>query len=230
MSVKNNVRSAKPTPAQRRTATALDAIRHLSRADGRLAGIIRQIGPYRPIITRDPFRALAGAIVHQQVSMAAAATMLARLQGLCTAGRLTPQAILALSDQQMLSAGMSRQKRRYLRDLSEHFASGRLSSRKLRSWDDERVLEEVTQVLGVGRWTAEMLLIFCLERPDVWPIDDLGIQKALQKLLGRAEPPPRAEAIEVAEPWRPYRSYATWYLWRSLEGPRMPGMQIEGSE
>jgi DNA-3-methyladenine glycosylase II len=91
---------------------------------------------------------------------------------------------------------------------------------------DEQVIQATTQVLGIGRWTAEMLLIFCLERPDVWPIDDLGIRKAVRNLLGDNDLPHRDTITGLAEPWRPFRSYASWYLWRSLEGPLMPGRTI----
>lgn len=211
---------------QRREAHALAAIAHLRQADPRWGPLIDRIGPHRPIITRDPFVSLAGAIVHQQVSMHAAKTILSRLLDRCPDRRLTPAHVLALTPRRLRSAGLSRQKVRYLRDLSEHFEARRLTTRRLRTWNDDRVLTEVTQVLGIGRWTAEMLLIFSLERPDVWPIDDLGVQKAVARFIGRHSPPVRAKMERLADPWRPFRSYATWYLWRSLEGPLMPGIQV----
>ena len=228
---RKQTRSAAPkhatSPADRRAAAAKAAARHLKAADPRLAAIIEQVGPHRPIITPDPFESLLGAIVHQQVSMQAAKTIYGRVADLCPRRRVSPRAIAACSPDQLRSAGLSRQKVRYVHDLSEYFASGRLTRPKLRKWDDQTVLQQVTEVAGIGRWTAEMLLIFCLERPDVWPIDDLGIKKAVQRFLGRSEFVPTDEMVALAEPWRPYRSYATWYLWRSLEGPLMPGISLD---
>ena len=123
-------------------------------------------------------------------------------------------------------AGLSRQKATYLRELSTAFASGDLSTRTLKRMPDEEVIAATTRVKGIGRWTAEMLLIFCLERPDVWPVDDLGLRKAVRQFLNLDDMPSAQTLNELAEPWRPYRSYATWYLWRSLEGPLMPGVSL----
>lgn len=191
-----------------------------------MADLIARIGPHRPIITRDPFATLVGSIVSQQISMAAAAAIQKRLAALCPRGRVTHRAILGLHARTLRSAGLSRQKILYLRSLAEHFADGRLSPRALRAMPDDEVIAATTRVKGIGRWTAEMLLIFCLERPDVWPIDDLGIRKAVRGLLGCSELPDRDTMSAVADPWRPFRSYASWYLWRSLEGPLMPGVRF----
>ena len=215
-----------PGRDEQRRRVALAAARYLSRQDPRLAAIIKHIGPHRPIITPNPFVALVGAILQQQVSMSAAAAMHRRLKGLCPRGRITPPAILLLDGDELRGAGLSRQKARYVRDLAQAFASGTLSSRRLRRMSDEQVIDTTTQVKGVGRWTAEMLLIFCLERPDVWPIDDLGLRKAVRQFLQLDDMPDPPTLGQLAEPWRPYRSYATWYLWRSLEGPLMPGMAL----
>ncbi len=202
------------------------AIRHLRRADARLGKLIERIGPHRPIITADPFAALVGSILQQQISMSAAAAVHRRLREACAHRRITPGNILALSPAQLREAGISRQKAGYLHSLAEHFASGELSTRKLRRMTDEEVIEATTRVKGVGRWTAEMLLIFCLERPDVWPIDDLGLRKAVRNFLGSSDLPSAAAMKAAGEPFRPYRTYASWYLWRSLEGPLMPGVAI----
>jgi DNA-3-methyladenine glycosylase II len=215
------------TLLQRREAAAREAVAYLSRVDPDMGALIRQIGVYRPIITRDPFQALVGSIIHQQVSMAAAATILKRVHAACGPGRLTAARLASVPVESLRAAGVSSQKARYLHDLAAHFADGRLTPRKLRSWDDQRVLEEVTKVLGIGRWTAEMLLIFCLERPDVWPVDDLGVQKAAARFAGRKTPFTRQALEKYGERWRPFRTYATWYLWRSLEGPLMPGIQVK---
>jgi DNA-3-methyladenine glycosylase II len=208
-----------PTDLNHRRAVAA-----LERRDRRLAKIIKTVGPYDPVLTRNAFVALAGSIVHQQVSMAAAKSVFTRLKALCPRKRLSPKAIHTLSLDELRSAGLSRQKAGYMHDLAEHFGSGKLSTAKLRKLDDEQVMTTVTEVKGIGRWTAEMLLIFCLERPDVWPVDDLGLQNAVKRLLDRDERPPLDEIRAIAEPWRPYRTYATWYLWRSLEGEFNPGI------
>lgn len=218
--------SGRQSTGGNREALARAAARALSRATPRLGALIRKIGPHRPTITRGPFVALVGSIVQQQVSMSAAAAVQRRIKGLCPRGRLTPAAILDLSDEELRGAGLSRQKVGYVRAVAEHFAAGLLSTRKLRAMTDDEVIAAVTKVKGVGRWTAEMLLIFCLERPDVWPIDDLGLRKAVGNFLGRAELPDANTMETVGRPWRPYRTYASWYLWRSLEGPFMPGVAL----
>jgi DNA-3-methyladenine glycosylase II len=200
------------------------ALAHLCAADVRLRRVITQIGPYTPVYTPQPFTALVGSIVHQQVSMAAAKSMLRKLRGLCPGGRVGPTALLRLSAAELRVAGISRQKAVYLHSLAEAFTSHRLTPARLRQMNDDEVIAAVTAVKGIGRWTAEMLLIFCLRRPDVWPIDDLGLRKAAQRLLGREEIPRPAELTKLAAPWRPYRSVATWYLWRSLENPVPPSI------
>jgi DNA-3-methyladenine glycosylase II len=212
--------------AAQRQAEARAAAEHLRRTDARFAELIDRFGLERPVITADPFVALVGSIVQQQISMGAANAIYGRLRALCPRRRVTPAALLALDDATLRGAGLSRQKIRYTRELAAHFADGRLRSARLRRMTDDEVIAATTRVVGIGRWTAEMLLIFCLERPDVWPVDDLGLRKAVQRFCRkRAMPAPRA--IErLADPWRPFRSYATWYLWRSLEGEAMPGVRV----
>jgi len=210
----------------RRERTARSAVRHLSQADARLGDLIRKVGAHRPIITSNPFVALAGSIIQQQISMSAANAVQKRVNALCPRGRVTPAAILDLADDDLRGAGLSRQKSRYLHALAEHFDSGELASRKLRKMTDDEVIAATTRVVGVGRWTAEMLLIFCLERPDVWPIDDLGLRKAVAGYLQAVDLPDAKTMQAVGEPFRPYRTYASWYLWRSLEGPFMPGLAL----
>lgn len=211
---------------QARQQRALLAAAHLSAADPRMAALIARIGPHRPIRTADPFDSLVQAIISQQVSMKAAAAIAKRVRALCPSGRFTAKELRARRLPTLRRAGLSRQKAIYIHDLADHFASGRLSASKLRRMSDDEVIAATTAVKGIGRWTAEMLLIFCLERPDVWPVDDLGLRKAVQRFLNLAETPAAREIRDVAAPWRPYRSYATWYLWRSLEGPMMPGVAI----
>lgn len=205
---------------------AWTALRFLATADARLAALIRSIGPHRPKLTRDPFHCLSAAITQQQVSMTAAAAVFRRLKSTCPHGRLSPRGVMAQTLDELRTVGLSRQKAVYVHELAAVFADRTLTRAKLERMSDEEVLAAVTRIKGIGRWTAEMLLIFCLGRTDVWPIDDLGLRKAVRTLLGRAEFLSREEMLALAEPWRPYRTYATWYLWRSLEGPQMTGVAI----
>lgn len=209
-----------------RRERALLATRRLSKVEPLMRALIRKVGPHRPIIHPDPFTTLLTSIVQQQISMTAAAAIRGRMQDLCPRRRFTPRAILAIDEARLREAGLSRQKALYVRDLAEHFADGRLKPAALRKMDDEAVIVATTQVRGIGRWTAEMLLMFCLERDDVWPIDDLGLRKAAQRYLGLAESPKADVMRDFGERWRPFRSYASWYLWRSLEGPLMPGIEV----
>ncbi len=207
-----------------RTRATSAALRHLRQADARLGAIVDRVGPYRLDITPDPFIALIGSIVHQQVSMSAAATIYRRLRALCPRNRLSPPAVLKLDHEHLRSAGLSRQKAAYIHGLAETFTARTLTAAKLRRMSDDEVLVAAMQLKGVGRWTAEMLLIFCLDRPDVWPVDDLGLKKAVGRLLGVDGFPPVDAMHALAEPWRPYRTFATWYLWRSLDHAVLPGI------
>jgi DNA-3-methyladenine glycosylase II len=209
-----------------RRRKARQAIRHLRAAEPSLGQIIDHVGAHHPIITPDPFIALAGSITQQQVSMSAAAAIYGRIRDLCPRRRVTPRAILALSEAELRGAGLSRQKAAYLGNLAAAFASRTLTATGLRRLSDEDVIATTTRIKGVGRWTAEMLLIFCLERADIWPADDLGLRKAVQRYLQLDQLPAAKTMHALAEPWRPYRTYASWYLWRSLEGPLMPGIAL----
>lgn len=200
------------------------AVAALARKDRQLSKIIKMVGPFNPNLTKNAFIALVGSVVHQQVSLASAKAVFRRVKQLCPRHRLSPKAILACTDEELRSAGLSRQKSSYIQGLAESFARGRLSTAKLNRMSDEEVIAATTEIKGIGQWTAEMLLIFCLERPDVWPVDDLGLQSAVRDLLGRDERPPLKELREIGERWRPFRTYATWYLWRSLEGELNPGI------
>jgi DNA-3-methyladenine glycosylase II len=157
--------------------------------------------------------------------MGAARAIQVKLKAAC-GGRITPDRILSLDATALRACGLSRQKSAYVHDLARHYADGVLSSRRLRRMTDDEVIAAATAVKGIGRWTAEMLLMFCLERPDVWPIDDLGLRKAVRNYLGIRDMPTPAQMRDAGEPFRPYRTYASWYLWRSLEGPFMPGVSL----
>jgi len=209
--------------AEARRRAALAATRHLRAIDERLARLIERIGPFSPAITPSPFVALVGSIIHQQVSMSAGRAIGRRFRSLC-AGRLTPPRVLSCTADQLRAVGLSRQKAAYIRNIAEAFAARTLTAARLRRMSDDEVIEATTALKGVGRWTAEMLLIFCLERPDVWPVDDFGLRKAVQLFAGLAELPAPNAIRDLADPWRPYRTYATWYLWRSLDGPVLPAI------
>jgi 3-methyladenine DNA glycosylase/8-oxoguanine DNA glycosylase len=200
-------------------ATLRRAERHLRAADPVLARLVEAIGPAPLKVDRSPaFAALVESIVYQQISGKAAAAIHARL---CAAvGRRTPRPedILAASDGALRAAGLSRVKVAYLRDLAARATDG-LPLRGLSRLEDERVVEALVQVKGIGRWTAEMFLMFRLLRPDVLPVGDYGIRKAMQRAY-RLRKLPRPEVMHrIAAPWRPYRTVACWYLWRSLDSP-----------
>ena len=196
-----------------------EAILHLKQADPVLAAIIERVGEYR-LDFRDPdFGTLVRSIVYQQLSGKAAGTILKRLLNAMPEGRITPEAVLALTVEEMRALGLSGQKTIYLRDLAERTLAGELDFVKLSDLDDDDVIEHLTRVKGVGVWTAHMFLIFALRRPDVLPTGDLGVRAAIRKEY-RLRKLPKPEKIEkLAKRWRPYCSVATWYLWRSLDGP-----------
>jgi len=194
------------------------AVRHLRRADARLARVIQQVGACRlEIRDGNVYRSLFRAVLYQQLAGNAAAAIERRVKALFD-GRVPPPArFLTASDRSLRAAGLSRQKRSYLRDLAEHFASGKISARRLPHLSDDEVIKAVTAVKGIGEWTAHMLLLFGLGRPDVLPVGDYGVRKAAQLLFDLADLPNRDTLEELAQPWRPYRSVASWYLWRSLD-------------
>lgn len=198
------------------------ARRYLMRRDPVLATVIRQVGrcelpniPYQP-----PFMALAEAIASQQLSVKAADTIFARFCALFGPDNI-PDAVrlLQLEDETIRGSGFSRSKVAFLRDLAARVAENRLELDRLSDLDDGRVLEQLTAVKGIGTWTAEIYLMFRLQRPDIFPVDDLGLVKAAQKLYGLRQRPTRKKLLKMAEAWRPYRSVAAWYLWRSLSLP-----------
>lgn len=176
------------------------------------------VGPCDLRPRKDRFGVLVRAIVGQQISGKAADSIAARLLEK-TGEPYQHEAILALADEELRSCGLSPQKVRYVRGLAEHVRDGKVRLDRLHRMDDEAIIESLTQVPGIGRWTAEMFLIFCLNRPDVLPVADLGIRTGLQKHHGLDDLPAPRQCVELAEPWRPYRSVAMWYLWRSLSLP-----------
>ncbi len=195
------------------------AVAHLRGADPTLARIIDAVGPFALQPRDGSYRALARAIFFQQLAGPAARAILNRVLTLLATDDerfFTPEQFLAASEEQIRSAGLSRQKLAYLRDLSQRFASGQLRDGGFADVNDEEVIRRVSSVKGIGRWTGEMFLIFSLGRPDVLPVDDLGVRRGFQQAYRLPELPSPEEMRRIAEPWRPYRSVGTWYMWRSL--------------
>lgn len=192
------------------------AINHLKKSDPVLAAIIQRIGPFRMEYGQPDFHSLAEAIVYQQLNGKAAVVIFDRFADL--AGKpLTPQGILRLTDEQMRSVGLSKQKSSYLRDMAERAASGQLDFSKLHELPDEEVIKHLTQVKGVGVWTAQMFLMFTLKRPNILPTGDFGVRMAIKKHYSKRKLPNPAQMAKIAKPWEPYRSIACWYLWKSMD-------------
>ncbi len=198
------------------------ATNHLYRVDVVLRRIIVRHGPCTLSPRKDYFAVLADAIVSQQISVRAAETIFGRLKK-ALGGKVSPRRFLALDVSTLRACGVSGQKASYLKDLAQKWLDGTIKPLRFIRMDDEEVIEMLTQVRGVGRWTAEMFLIFSLNRPDVLPVDDLGFRQAVQLTYGYHTLPAVRTLRRIAEPWRPYRSIATWYLWRSLDNGLMKG-------
>ena len=195
------------------------ARRVLMRRDPVLGTAIKAIGPCLMADRQrhDHLTALAGSIVSQQLSTKAAATIFGRFQALFPPGPLQAPAILAIDDGTLRGVGFSSQKVRYVRDLCERIVDGRLVLDEIETLEDEAVIARLTEVKGFGRWPAEMFLMFRLHRPDVLPVDDLGIVNAVQRLYRLRKRPDAKKLNTLGEAWRPYRSVASWYLWQSLK-------------
>lgn len=190
------------------------ACRALSRADPVMAGLIRAYPDVALKSRGNAFETLLRAIVGQQISVKAADAVWARV---CAATPAKPESVAALSIEDLRACGLSRMKAGYAIDLAAHFAEGRIKPRRWARMDDEAIIDELVDVRGIGRWTAEMFLIFHLLRPNVWPVDDLGLLKAIALHYRDGEKISPREARAVGEAWQPWRTVATWYLWRSLD-------------
>jgi DNA-3-methyladenine glycosylase II len=207
------------TRTSRKTASASQfrkALQHLRLSDPLLAGVIDKVGPCRMEFGLPDFHSLAEAIVYQQLNGKAAVTIFRRFAALASEP-LTPDGILKLSDQQMRSAGLSKQKTSYLRDMAEKASHGDLDFSRLHQFTDDEVIAHLTQVKGVGVWTAHMFLMFTLRRPNVLPTGDFGIRMSMKKLYRKRKMPTPEQMSKIAKAWEPYRSVACWYLWRSLD-------------
>jgi DNA-3-methyladenine glycosylase II len=200
-----------------------EAVRTLSRGDRVLRRLVRRYPGIHLKRRSDAFTTLARAIVGQQISVKAADAIWQRFVALVAAGpqrgfpRLAPPRVSVQGVAALRGCGLSQRKAEYLTDLAAHFASGRLDPKQWKALDDEALIAALVDVKGIGRWTAEMFLMFHELRPDVLPLDDLGLKRALADHYNGGERLDRAAMIALAEPWRPWRSVATWYLWRSLD-------------
>ncbi len=192
------------------------ACQELMKQDRILKKLIPSYGTGFLVTRGDPFTTLARAIVGQQISVSAAQAVWDRMV-IAVGKKVNPSRVLAATPESLRAAGLSGRKVEYIRDLADHFASGRLHANQWQDMDDESVIRELSAIRGIGRWTAEMFLIFNMIRPDILPLDDIGLIKAISLNYFSGEPVSRHEAREVAANWAPWRTVATWYMWRSID-------------
>lgn len=192
------------------------ACSELMKQDRILKKLIPKYGSGFLVTRGDAFNTLARAIVGQQISVAAAQSVWNRVL-VAAKKKVNPKNVLALSVEELRAAGLSGRKVEYIRDLADHFHSGRLHASQWKDMDDESVIKELSDIRGIGRWTAEMFLIFNLVRPNILPLDDVGLIRAISLNYFSGEPVSRHEAREVAANWAPWRTVATWYMWRSID-------------
>jgi DNA-3-methyladenine glycosylase II len=194
-----------------------EAEKHLSKADPVMKRLIGVRGHCTLTPHKDTFYVLCDSIISQQLSVKASATILKRFCALFPKETPTPELVLKLDDEDIRAVGCSNAKVRYVKDLSTKFLDGTLKPKQFSQLDDEDLIKTLVQVKGIGRWTAEMYLIFSLNRLNVMAVDDLGLRKAMMQLYELPAMPKPAEMLAIAEKWQPYRSIASWYLWRSLD-------------
>lgn len=194
----------------------------LERLDPVLQQVIRRVGPCTLKRKKSGYGVLVQSIISQQISTAAARTIQQRLELLLPQGKISAESVNALADSQLAGIGLSRQKLSYIRDLTRCTLEGLISFPGIARASDEDAISELVQVRGIGRWTAQMYLIFSLARPDVFAVDDLGLRNAITRLYPLPPNPRRADFEAIASRWKPLRSVASWYLWRSLEAENSP--------
>ena len=196
---------------------SLDAVNYLCQTDSRLSEIIKSVGKYSIKTTNDPLQSLIESIIFQQLAGRAANIIYERFLKYYNNILPTPQQILSTPDHILIAkVGLSNKKIEYIKDLSARIIDKKLNLSLMPEMADEEIVNQLIQVKGIGRWTAEMFLIFCLGRPDIFPVGDLGLRKAIQKVYSLPELPRPSTMLAIAQPWKPYRSIATWYLWKSL--------------
>ena len=192
------------------------ALKHLRHSDPILAAIIDRVGPCRMQYSEPTFEALVRSIIYQQLSGKAASTIFGRVAQ--AVGEITPERLAAKSPEELRPLGLSGQKAKYILDLAEKTRTGVVRFQDLPALGDQAVIEHLTQVKGVGVWTAQMFLMFALRRLDVLPTGDLGIRNAVHRAYQLKEAPGPEKLEKIAQPWRPYATVASWYLWRSIDG------------
>ncbi|MFM7037159.1 MAG: DNA-3-methyladenine glycosylase family protein [Planctomycetaceae bacterium] len=200
-----------------KAAQIATALQQLRETDHILAAVIDRTGPFALKTQKSGYEVLVQAVISQQISTAAARTIRLRLQALMPRHKLQPEALQQLSDEQLNQIGISRQKLSYLRDLTRCTLDGIIQFRRISQANDEDAITELIQVRGIGRWTAQMYLMFSLGRPDVFAPDDLGLRNAITRLYHVPPNSHRRDFEAIADQWKPWRSVASWYLWRSLE-------------
>ena len=195
------------------------ARRHLMKADPKLSLVIKRVGPceLHGAAPKDPFVTLCKSIASQQLSLKAAATIFRRFEDLFPPDRRpTPERVMTLADDEIRACGFSRPKVSFIKDLASRVRDGRLDLKRLHKHSDEDVMEQLVAVKGIGRWTAEIFLMFRLGRPDILPADDIGLMNAVHRAYRLRKRPDAKKLRQMGEAWRPYRSVASWYLWQSL--------------
>ena len=196
--------------------SAKNPIEHLSK-DRKLAKVIKKVGNYEIRVTKNKYESLVEAIITQQLSGSAAKSISTRFRALYVTRFPKPADVLSTSNAKLRKTGLSKMKVEYIKDISKKIESKELKLQKLPKLTDEEVVDELTKIRGIGRWTAEMFLIFTLGRMDVLPVGDLGLKKGIKKLHSMSELPTDKEMEKIANKWRPYITVATWYLWKSLQ-------------
>jgi DNA-3-methyladenine glycosylase II len=190
---------------------------HFRQHDAVLHAVIKQVGPYRLKPSRDRFGMLVRSIISQQISIGAARAIRGRLETLVGSRGIKPDVLAALSIRELRAVGLSPQKASYLHDLSAKVSDRSVPLSRLGRLPDEEIIAQLVQVKGIGRWTAQMFLIFALGRENVFPIDDFGVRAAITRLYGYDEHPPKPVLLEIGQRWSPYASIASWYCWRYLD-------------
>ena len=185
--------------------------------DPKFAKIIMQVGDYNVKITKNRYQSLVEAIISQQLSGSAANSIIKKFRNLYKSKFPKPRDVIKTSDSKLRTTGLSKMKIVYIKELSKKIESKELNMRKISTQSDEQVIEVLTDVKGIGRWTAEMFLIFSLGRLDILPVGDLGLKKGIQSMYSLKELPEKEQIEQLAESWKPYRTVATWYIWKSLQ-------------
>ena len=203
--------------------------RHFNAADPILAKVIKQVGPVTLKPQRKRFQTLVQSIISQQISTGAARAIRLRLETRLEPEGIRPETISRLSVEQLREIGLSRPKAGYMLDLAQKCGDGTVPLSRLARMSDERVIEQLIQVKGIGRWSAQMFLIFSLGRPDVFPLDDLGIRTAIARLYNFTEAHGKQHYLEVGDRWKPYATIGSWYCWRFLDLNRKPKKPAPGS-